>query len=103
MHPQESDRFGMPVSQTLNLQYLTPRPVVCKGFFQALEACHADNWRKWTGGCNKDKNELNMCLRKVVRWPFARRYMPALLTVVCVAVGGLGAEPRKRQGTKKED
>ncbi|KAF9643000.1 UPF0287-domain-containing protein [Thelephora ganbajun] len=48
MHPQESERF-----------------VVCKEFFQALEACHADNWRKWTGGCNNVKTELNMCLRKV--------------------------------------
>jgi len=48
MHPQDSDRFEL-----------------CKGFFQTLEACHANAWLKWTGGCNEPKHELNMCLRQV--------------------------------------
>ncbi|KAI0736860.1 hypothetical protein C8Q72DRAFT_28040 [Fomitopsis betulina] len=38
--------------------------LVCKDFIQALDACHANNWAKWTGGCNRAKNDLNMCLRK---------------------------------------
>ena len=39
---------------------------VCREFIQALDACHANNWAKWTGGCNQAKNDLNMCLRKEV-------------------------------------
>ena len=86
-----------------NPAYLTLRPVVCKEFFQALEACHADNWRKWTGGCNNDKNELNMCLRKVVRSHFACRLVPVPLTGVGVATGGFGTKPGACEGTTKED
>ena len=92
-----------PSSVPPNLPPLTPGPVVCKEFFQALEACHADNWRKWTGGCNSDKNELNMCLRKVVRLQFVRRFAPAPLTGVGVATRSLGAKPGAREGTTKED
>ncbi|OBZ75849.1 COX assembly mitochondrial protein 1 [Grifola frondosa] len=47
MHPQLSDK-----------------KLVCMEFIQALEACHADPWSKWTGGCNGVKTDLNMCLRK---------------------------------------
>ncbi|KAL6309104.1 hypothetical protein BKA93DRAFT_724473, partial [Sparassis latifolia] len=36
----------------------------CQEFIQALEACHADTWSRWTGGCNDAKLKLNMCLRK---------------------------------------
>jgi hypothetical protein len=77
--------------------------VVCKEFFLALEACHADNWRKWTGGCNGDKNELNMCLRKVVRVFFVRRCVPVPLTGVGVAAGGFGAKPGACEGTTEEN
>ena len=77
--------------------------MVCKEFFQALEACHADNWRKWTGGCNNDKNELNMCLRKVVRLPLVRRYVPVPLTGVDAATGGFGAKPGACEGTAQEN
>ena len=38
----------------------------CREFFQALEACHANFWTKWTGGCNTAKNQLNSCLHKEV-------------------------------------
>ncbi|CAL1704102.1 unnamed protein product [Somion occarium] len=38
--------------------------IVCKEFIQALEACHADSWAKWTGGCNQAKRDLNNCLRQ---------------------------------------
>jgi len=38
--------------------------LVCREFIQALEACHADSWAKWTGGCNQIKVDLNLCLRK---------------------------------------
>ena len=86
-----------------NLPSLTPRLVVCKEFFQALQACHADNWRKWTGGCNDDKNELNMCLRKVVRLSLACSYVPVSLTDVGVATGGFGTEPGACKGTTKEN
>ncbi|KAI0049990.1 hypothetical protein FA95DRAFT_1488023, partial [Auriscalpium vulgare] len=34
----------------------------CKDFFDALEACHANTWLKWTGGCNQTKFNLNRCL-----------------------------------------
>lgn len=35
-------------------------------FIQALDACHAKSWAKWTGACNQVKVDLNMCLRKEV-------------------------------------
>jgi len=92
-----------PPSTPPNPPSLTPKLVVCKEFFQALEACHADNWRKWTGGCNNDKTELNMCLRKVVRLPFVRRPVPVPLTGMGVATGSLGAKPGACEGTKKEN
>ncbi|KAI0781169.1 hypothetical protein BD413DRAFT_503228 [Trametes elegans] len=38
--------------------------IVCRDFIQALEACHANGWSRWTGACNQAKHELNMCLRK---------------------------------------
>lgn len=44
--------------------HLSDRKIVCQEFIQALEACHANSWAKWTGGCNGVKNDLNMCLRK---------------------------------------
>lgn len=47
MHPQASERR-----------------IACREFFQALEACHANFWTKWTGGCNTAKNQLNSCLHK---------------------------------------
>ncbi|KAJ6623426.1 hypothetical protein B0H10DRAFT_1786298 [Mycena sp. CBHHK59/15] len=47
MHPQLSDR-----------------KLVCKEFMEALEICHSNNWRRLLGSCNKQKDELNMCLRK---------------------------------------
>ena len=72
------------------LLVLTLGAVVCKELFQALEACHADRWRKWTGGCNNDKHELNMCLRKVVWPPFVLRHF--LADMLGLAVGGFGAE-----------
>jgi len=103
MHPQESDRFGMLAFYASKSPISYPRPVVCKEFFQALQACHADNWRKWTGGCNNDKNELNMCLRKVVRLSFTRRYVPVPLTDVGVATGGFGTEPGACERTTKEN
>ena len=82
---------------------LIPRPAVCKEFFLALEACHANNWRKWTGGCNNDKNELNMCLRQVVRLPIVDCCKPVPLTVVGAATGCFGAKSRAREGTTEEN
>ncbi|OSX64955.1 hypothetical protein POSPLADRAFT_1134253, partial [Postia placenta MAD-698-R-SB12] len=38
--------------------------LVCMDFIQALDACHAKSWAKWTGACNQVKVDLNMCLRK---------------------------------------
>ena len=40
--------------------------IVCKEFIDALEACHADTWQKWTGGCNQAKVDLNNCLKQDV-------------------------------------
>ncbi|OJA17275.1 hypothetical protein AZE42_10812 [Rhizopogon vesiculosus] len=47
MHPQLSDKR-----------------IVCREFIQALDACHANNWARLTGGCNQEKDSLNVCLRK---------------------------------------
>ncbi|KAF9009354.1 hypothetical protein BDQ17DRAFT_1235662 [Cyathus striatus] len=47
MHPQLSDR-----------------KLVCKDFIEALEKCHATStWGKFLGVCNRQKDELNYCLR----------------------------------------
>ncbi|KAF9264892.1 hypothetical protein L218DRAFT_862396, partial [Marasmius fiardii PR-910] len=35
---------------------------VCKDFIQALEQCHLSTWKKFTGGCNRYKDEMNRCL-----------------------------------------
>ncbi|KAF9562178.1 hypothetical protein CPC08DRAFT_634487, partial [Agrocybe pediades] len=37
--------------------------LVCIEFIQALEKCHAGGWTKFLGACNKQKDELNHCLR----------------------------------------
>ncbi|TFL06916.1 hypothetical protein BDV98DRAFT_496179, partial [Pterulicium gracile] len=37
---------------------------VCREFIEALEACHLSTFAKFTGGCNKQKDLLNGCLRK---------------------------------------
>ncbi|KAI1790800.1 UPF0287-domain-containing protein [Ganoderma leucocontextum] len=43
---------------------LTEKKLVCLEFIQALDACHADGWSRWTGACNQAKTNLNLCLRK---------------------------------------
>ncbi|KAJ3801375.1 hypothetical protein F5050DRAFT_1574724 [Lentinula boryana] len=45
MHPQLSDK-----------------KLVCKDFIQALEDCHLSSWARLTGGCNKYKDAMNVCL-----------------------------------------
>ncbi|KAI0312737.1 hypothetical protein OF83DRAFT_1066716 [Amylostereum chailletii] len=45
MHPQSSEKR-----------------IACRDFFDALEACHASPWKKFTGGCNEIKRDLNGCL-----------------------------------------
>ncbi|CCA73786.1 hypothetical protein PIIN_07740 [Serendipita indica DSM 11827] len=40
------------------------KELACKEFVEALRACHADWAKKFTGGCNDAKNELNSCLRR---------------------------------------
>lgn len=35
----------------------------CEGVVQALKACHADAWKKFTGGCNETKFELDRCFK----------------------------------------
>ncbi|KAF8797815.1 UPF0287-domain-containing protein [Phlegmacium glaucopus] len=46
MHPQLSDK-----------------KLVCREFIEALEECHASGWKKFFGGCNVQKDQLNHCLR----------------------------------------
>ncbi|KAJ6547355.1 hypothetical protein B0H19DRAFT_953285, partial [Mycena capillaripes] len=36
---------------------------VCKEFMDALEQCHSSNWARLFGHCNRQKDELNACLR----------------------------------------
>ncbi|KAI0029646.1 hypothetical protein K488DRAFT_88538 [Vararia minispora EC-137] len=45
MHPQASEKR-----------------LACKEFFEALEACHENGLRKYWGGCNQYKWDLNRCL-----------------------------------------
>lgn len=35
----------------------------CQEVIQALQACHADTWKKYTGGCNEIKVSLDQCLK----------------------------------------
>ncbi|KAJ7489911.1 hypothetical protein B0H11DRAFT_1720063, partial [Mycena galericulata] len=38
--------------------------LVCKEFMDALEQCHSNNWSRLLGYCNRQKDELNACLRQ---------------------------------------
>ncbi|TFK90956.1 UPF0287-domain-containing protein [Polyporus arcularius HHB13444] len=64
MHPQLTEKKigSHPPPAPCELTYRIL--IVCREFIQALEACHADGWSRWTGACNQAKHELNMCLRK---------------------------------------
>ncbi|KAJ7172685.1 UPF0287-domain-containing protein [Mycena filopes] len=63
MHPQLSDRklgqLGL-ICVVLLLRFVS----VCKEFMDALEQCHSSNWARLLGYCNKQKTDLNSCLRK---------------------------------------
>jgi hypothetical protein len=65
MHPQLSDRkiraFILVVVCAFPHNYL-----VCQEFIKALEDCHANGWSRFTGACNRQKDELNHCLRAEV-------------------------------------
>ena len=78
--------------------------IVCQEFIQALEACHADGWSRWTGACNQAKHDLNMCLRKEVS-THACGYWSCLyvLTPVTLARRPYDEEPRGGKGTARED
>jgi hypothetical protein len=64
MHPQASEkRLGvLPVPRFQPHASLLISLLACKGFFEALEACHEDGWKKFFGGCNEHKRKLNSCL-----------------------------------------
>lgn len=36
----------------------------CHEVIQELKDCHADTWKKFTGGCNDIKTRLDICLRE---------------------------------------
>ncbi|KIM23729.1 hypothetical protein M408DRAFT_332216 [Serendipita vermifera MAFF 305830] len=40
------------------------KEIVCREFIEALNACHANWLKKYTGGCNDEKTRLNSCLRQ---------------------------------------
>ncbi|KAJ3855599.1 hypothetical protein EV368DRAFT_34274 [Lentinula lateritia] len=62
MHPQLSDKkLGPLPSNFYSCCSLTTFPV-CKDFIQALEDCHLSPWARLTGGCNKYKDAMNICL-----------------------------------------
>jgi len=48
------------------LQFNTDWFSACKEFIEALEECHARGWAKFLGLCNKQKTNLNECLRDEV-------------------------------------
>ncbi|KAI0670607.1 UPF0287-domain-containing protein [Trametes maxima] len=74
MHPQLTEKKlgshpSPPVSLRVHTRHVsvdtdTFIPIVCLDFIQALDACHANGWSRWTGACNQAKHDLNMCLRK---------------------------------------
>jgi COX assembly protein 2 len=67
MHPQLSDK-RISRSRLHFVRLLVDLvPLVCKDFIKALEECHATGWRRFTGACNRQKDELNRCLRTEVR------------------------------------
>jgi len=71
MHPQLSDKkiIGQHILRNFSCPPFTALPLtVCREFIQALEECHSSAWRKFTGGCNKQKNEMNHCLRTEVKF-----------------------------------
>jgi COX assembly mitochondrial protein 2 len=35
----------------------------CEGIVQSLKACHSDSWKKFTGGCNEIKVEMDHCFK----------------------------------------
>ena len=35
----------------------------CQDVIDALKACHEDSWKKFTGGCNKAKFDLDKCFK----------------------------------------
>ena len=35
----------------------------CEDVVQALKACHFDTWKKFTGGCNTIKYDLDVCFK----------------------------------------
>mmetsp|Transcript_7587 Transcript_7587/g.9924 ORF Transcript_7587/g.9924 Transcript_7587/m.9924 type:complete len:105 (+) Transcript_7587:100-414(+) len=35
----------------------------CQDVINALKACHAHTWKKFTGGCNNAKTELDHCFK----------------------------------------
>ncbi|OCH95651.1 UPF0287-domain-containing protein [Obba rivulosa] len=45
-------------------QLTSDKRIACKDLIEALEACHAQGWSRFTGACNQTKHDLNMCLRK---------------------------------------
>ncbi|KAF7777499.1 hypothetical protein Agabi119p4_3571 [Agaricus bisporus var. burnettii] len=71
MHPQLSDKR-----------------IICKDFIKALEECHATGWRRFTGACNKQKDELNRCLRtervaRSARTQRFQRFMTSRILWLC--------------------
>jgi len=69
MHAQLSDKkLGESLFFILLLFCFTDHfhCIVCQEFIQALEKCHAGGWTKFLGACNKQKDELNHCLRAEV-------------------------------------
>lgn len=101
MHPQLSDKK---IGSSLPLRHSKAHSddcVVCKDFIQALEACHATGWKRFTGACNDTKNELNKCLHGEVGGSFR-------LAGVTLILSGwadhetIGAEPGESKGESSE-
>lgn len=67
MHPQLSDKRIGQYCSICSISLFLMSSLVCKEFIKALEECHSNTWRKFTGACNKQKDELNHCLRTEVK------------------------------------
>ncbi|KAJ7905290.1 hypothetical protein B0H14DRAFT_2327503 [Mycena olivaceomarginata] len=65
MHPQVSDKKMLgPFALFFSHSLLLRKGSACKEFLEALEQCHSNNWARLLGQCNRQKEELNVCLRK---------------------------------------
>lgn len=80
------------VNSTVQLQNPLTPPAACADLIKALHECHnASVWNRFIGGCNDQKQALNMCLRQEVSCELATGGRQAVLQLVllCTTTAGI--------------